>query len=188
MRRTVIALVFGLAGCLGSAPTGTGMNPTPTPTPNPTPDPGTTQPAPTPAPAPAPAPTPTGAAEIAKFGKCMLAADWTSSGMSDLQNQTTAGYGGECYSCHATGMYGTYLSKVATDNMTMWKTSPWVEKFATASVNPDGSFADIIPTNRFRDRGVEAGHPAYQLTDARTTALTNFFMLTYTHYKAGNCP
>lgn len=188
MRRTIIALVFGLAGCLGSAPTGMNPNPSPSPSPNPSPSPDPQQPAPTPAPAPAPPPSPTGAAEIAKFGKCMQAADWTSSGMADLQNQTTAGYGGECYSCHATGMFGTFLSKLPTNNLTMWKTSPWVEKYATASVKPDGSFADIIPTNRFRDRGVEAGHPPYQLTAARQTALDTFFMLTYTHYKAGNCP
>ena len=50
MRRMIIALVFGLAGCLGSAPTGGGtMTPTPTPTPQPTP---TETPEPTPPPQP----------------------------------------------------------------------------------------------------------------------------------------
>jgi hypothetical protein len=54
-------------------------------------------------------------------------------------------------------------------------------------VKPDGSFSDIVAANRFLDRGKETGHPQYTLTTTRATALTNFFTLSYQHYKAGNC-
>jgi hypothetical protein len=136
---------------------------------------------------PAP-PPPTNAAEqqLQAFAKCMTITDFNASGMKDLQNQTTVGDGGSCYSCHQTGMY-VFLSTDATANFNHLNMSPWILKFAVAAVNPDGSFQDIVAANRFRDRGQETGHPAYTLTQARQTALTTYFQDTYTKYKAGNC-
>jgi mono/diheme cytochrome c family protein len=123
---------------------------------------------------------------LTTFGACMSLTDWNSTGMNDIQNQDTAGNAGQCSSCHETGMY-VYLSGNATNNFTHMYQMPWLMKFAIASTNADGSFADIVPAWRIRDRGQEAGHPAYTLTTARLTALTNMFNLTYTKYKAGNC-
>jgi hypothetical protein len=134
----------------------------------------------------APPPTNLAARELTNFGNCMALADFTSTGMGDLQNQTTAGNGGSCVSCHQTGLY-VYLSNTPSANFDRLHTMPWLLKFANASVNPDGSFADVVASNRFADRGKEAGHPAYTLTTARAKALTDFFNLTYTKYKAGNC-
>jgi hypothetical protein len=175
MRRFItVALTLGLAGCLGTAPEGAGAEPTP----NPQSLAGT----------PSASPNVTATDQLTLFARCMQQADWDGSGMGDLQNQTTAGYGGECYSCHGTGMFGLYLSKVSTDNFTRWKTLPWALKFVTASTNPDGSFADIVQTGRIVDRGQEAGHAPFALSTARSAALDKFFQLTYAHYKAGNCP
>src|SRR5207302_3527965 len=53
---------------------------------------------------PPPPPASTAAQELVKFGNCMQLADWTSTGMVDVQNQTTIGEGGECYSGHQSGM------------------------------------------------------------------------------------
>jgi hypothetical protein len=136
---------------------------------------------------PAPAPTSTAAQELVKFGNCMQLADWTSSGMSDVQNQETIGEGGECYSCHQSGMYNVALTKNANNNFNLMHTMPWLLKFAQATTATDGTFQDITPTERIRDRGSEAGHPVYTLSTPRQQALDNFFQLTYTHYKAGNC-
>ena len=128
-----------------------------------------------------------GTAELAKFAKCMAQADYTAATMNDIQNQDTTGDAGPCYTCHSTGLY-VYLSKTAADNFTMMKVDPTLSKFAQASFNADGSFKDIEPSNRIRDRGSAPGHPPYVLSAARTQALTTFFNSTYTHYKAGNCP
>ena len=186
MRRiAILALIVGAAGCLGGS-----VPPQQTPTPDPTPtdpNPVTTTTTPVPS-APSDPPTASANDQVVAFAKCMQQTDWDSSGMNDFQNQTTAGYGGECYSCHATGMFGTYLSPTSTDNLTHWKMEPWVLKFVTASTKTDGSFDDIVQTGRLSQRGQEAGHPAYALTSARQSALDNFFMLTYGHWKAGNCP
>jgi hypothetical protein len=210
MRRTfVIALLsLGTVGCLGgyAPPTGNGSgtgtgngtgngnngnnnNGTSTPGPDMA-NPGN-QPPPSTVDAgvlqPAPPPMSSAAQELVKFGNCMQLADWTSSGMSDIQNQVTIGEGGECYSCHQSGMYNAALTKSSNNNFNLLHTMPWLLKFAQATVNPDGSFADITPTERIRDRGNEAGHPIYTLTTTRQQALDDFFKLTYTHYKAGNC-
>jgi hypothetical protein len=136
---------------------------------------------------PAPSPASTAAQELVKFGNCMQLADWTASGMPDLQNQVTIGEGGECYSCHQTGMYNVALTKSANNNFNLMHTMPWLLKFAQATTAADGTFQDITPTERIRDRGSEAGHPVYTLTTARQQALDTFFQLTYTRYKAGSC-
>jgi cytochrome c553 len=139
-------------------------------------------------PPPAPAQATVAAMELAKFGKCMTQADYDAAGMNDLQNQTTLGDAGECYSCHQTGLYNVYLSKISTDNFTKLKAAPYLLKFADADVAADGTFKDIIPSSRFIDRGQQPGHPGYMLTSARASAVTTFFQSTYTKYKAGNCP
>lgn len=136
---------------------------------------------------PPPPPASTAAQELVKFGNCMQLADWTASGMPDIQNQTTIGEGGECYSCHQSGMYNVALTKNGNNNFNLLHTMPWLIKFAQATTAADGSFQDITPTERIRDRGSEAGHPVYQLSTTRQKALDDFFQLTYTHYKAGNC-
>ena len=127
------------------------------------------------------------AMQLAAFAKCMNATDFTASGMNDLQNQETAGDGGQCWSCHGQGLY-VYLSQTATDNLTYLKVNPTLSKFAESVSNADGSFKDILPSYRFRDRGQQPGHPPYILSSARSAALDSFFQKTYAHWKAGNCP
>jgi hypothetical protein len=126
------------------------------------------------------------AAELQKFGNCMTLTDFNSTGMNQLYNQNVNG-GDTCSSCHTSGAY-VMLSADATGTFSHLKTMPYILKFAVAATNADGSFKDIIAANRFLDRGKEIGHPAFTLNAARATALTNFFNLSYTHYKAGNCP
>ncbi len=134
-----------------------------------------------------PPPTDLTQKQLVAFGACMSAADFTSTGLDDLPNQDTTGDAGPCYSCHATGMY-IHQGKDATVNLQYLRTMPWLLKFAQAQLAGDGSFKDIVPANRFRDRGQETGHPPYTLSTARQTALASFFQLTYARWKAGSCP
>jgi hypothetical protein len=135
---------------------------------------------------PQPAPANQGAMALAAFGACMKQTDYDNTGMNDLQNQGTNGNGGPCTSCHQTGAY-VLLSNAPTSNFQHLMYSPYIMKFALPVFNPDGSCKDIVPANRFLDRGQEIGHPAYTLTTARQQALTNFFQATYNNWKAGNC-
>lgn len=180
MRHTILLALLGTTGCLAGyappqdQPTTADLAPLAS-----TVDAGVIQ--------PPPPPQSTSAEEVAKFGNCMTLADWTSSGMNDVQNQTTIGDAGECYSCHLSGMYNVALTKDPNNNFNLMHTMPWIFKLAQATTNADGSFADIAPTERIRDRGSEAGHPVYTLSTPRQQALDGFFQLTYAHYKAGNC-
>jgi hypothetical protein len=124
--------------------------------------------------------------ELQKFANCMSLTDFNSTGMNTLYNQAVNG-GDTCNSCHGSGDY-VLLTPSATQTWSALHTMPYVLKFAVAAINSDGSFKDIVPANRFLDRGKEIGHPAFTLTTARATALTNFFNLSYQHYKAGSCP
>lgn len=124
--------------------------------------------------------------QLTAFGNCMSQSDYNTAGMNDLQNQDTAGNAGECHSCHSTGMY-VYLSKDPTQNFDRLHQLPWLLKLAGADLNTDGTFRDIISANRFRDRGQETGHPSYNLTQTRQTALDTFFQTTYSKWKAGGC-
>ena len=123
--------------------------------------------------------------ELLNFGACMTLTDFNSSGMADVHNQNTNN--GTCDSCHQTGSY-VLLAADATTTFNAMHTIPYLLKFAVADINPDGSFKDIVSADRFINRGKEPGHPAYTMATARATALKNFFTLSYTHYKAGNCP
>ncbi|HZS37730.1 MAG TPA: hypothetical protein VFF06_12925, partial [Polyangia bacterium] len=93
---------------------------------------------------------------------------------------------GPCTSCHQTGDY-VLLSADPNANFAAIKKMPYIMKFALADVNVDGTFKDIVPADRFKDRGMETGHPAYTLNTARLTALTTFFTTVYGKWKAGTC-
>lgn len=147
-------------------------------------------PASNPAPAPAPAQmgaAPPATAELVKFGQCMTATDFTSSGMDGIAKQMTDS--GPCLSCHGSGMFNVYLSGDATKDLAHLRSLPFLFKFAELEANPDGTFKDIAPANRFSARGSEItlSHPPFTLSSANEQALTDFFNLTMTHYKAGNC-
>lgn len=130
---------------------------------------------------------PPATAELIKFGQCMTQADWTSSGMAGVAMQMTDS--GNCSSCHGSGMFSVYLSGDPTKDLTHLRSLPFLYKFAELETNPDGTFKDIAPAGRFFQRGEEItlSHPPYQLSTTNQQALTDFFNLTMTHYKAGNC-
>lgn len=144
-------------------------------------------PASNPAPAPALGAAPPATAELVKFGQCMTSTDFTSSGMDAIAKQMTDS--GPCLSCHGSGMFNVYLSGDATKDLSHLRSLPFLFKFAEIEANPDGTLKDIVPANRFSARGQEItlNHPPYTLASSNAQALTDFFNLTMTHYKAGNC-
>ena len=125
------------------------------------------------------------------FARCMTTADFQTYNVANVANQTTTE--GPCYSCHTTGTGAAFLSQTGNDIITNWKNypaMPYVLKIATGTVNPDGTFKDLVPANRFRDKGQEndGTHPQYILSTTRQQAMDQFFQATYQKYSTGNCP
>jgi hypothetical protein len=118
---------------------------------------------------------------LTMFADCMAYLDFEASEFSEVANQSTAE--GLCRNCHNTGLSGAFLND--SDEMFL-KTQqmPFVLKFATGVVNPDGSFADLVPAYRFRDKRGDQGHPNYILAGERLEALNSYFDLTYVRYRS----
>lgn len=129
---------------------------------------------------------------LTRFGACMSLADWNAtyaqSDQTEIARQNTTE--GRCYSCHASGAGGAFLSINTDDTLAQNKLRPFVLKLVAPSApNPDGTFNPaLLPAYRFRDKGndpcaVEAScHPAYILTDARNQAIDEFVNRTLTKY------
>jgi mono/diheme cytochrome c family protein len=122
---------------------------------------------------------------FARFGDCMSFEDWQTTGMSDLPQQTTSQ--GTCISCHSEGLSAAFLAADPALTFERTRTTPYLLKFVTGTVRSDGSFNDLVPANRYRDKSLETTHPTYVLSEARETAMQSFFDLTYAKYKEGPC-
>ena len=119
---------------------------------------------------------------IVRFTACMTRADWDQT-VGQNQNTNVAYQGstdGPCYACHATGTGGAYLSQNSGDTYDAHKNANayYVLKLVLGTVNLDGSFKDLVPAYRFRDKGLPPfgtpPHPSYLLTANREQALDAF--------------
>jgi hypothetical protein len=151
-------------------------------------------------------PTPgmlTGQEAMKQFGDCMTIEDWKSTGMHLVANQTCTylnNANNTCYGCHNSGQGSNWMPD-PTDDAAVAEA---FEKMRYAygsfnlirwSVNPDGSFNDIVPSNRWRDKGkvtvvdenTKAAHPTYELTQENSAAIDAWFNLTYEKWKNGPC-
>ncbi len=153
---------------------------------------GLGNPNPSPSPSPTADYTPKNLREaIVRFTACMQRADWD---QTVAQNQQTNfayqnSTDGPCYACHATGTAGAYLSQNSSDTFDAHKDSSryYVLKLVLGTVNADGSFKDLVPAYRMRDKGAPPfgtpPHPSYQLTPERDQALNEFVDRTLTRFR-----
>lgn len=120
------------------------------------------------------------------FAACMSTTDWEATGMDTVPNQNTTA--GPCKSCHQTGTGGAFLSGDPSETFQNTHQMPYILKLVLGTVNPDGSFKDLVPANRFIDKGSEGGqHPKFLMTPERALAIQAFFGTTYDKWKAGPC-
>jgi hypothetical protein len=138
-----------------------------------------------------------GEAAIAAFGDCMTLEDWIETGMYRVGTQSTQQ--GPCMSCHQTGTGGTFIMGYDEDldpyededvlesfetNREMW----YILKLALWTVHDDGTFDDIVPAHRWRDKGDEPGqHPSYEMIPEFEQALDDWFDATYARWSSGSC-
>ena len=140
----------------------------------------------------------TGEAAMEQFGDCMTYDDWLDSGMPLVANQLSNYLNNEvpCYSCHnnpATGQnhmpnpnnteevmqaFENMRYMYASFNLVRWTTDP-----------QDGSFVDLVPSYRWRDKGQEGtDHPSYELSAEYLGYYEDWYNRTYTRWvEEGPC-
>ena len=107
-----------------------------------------------------------------------------STGMPDVSwqsAQSDAG-GGRCFSCHETGTGGAMLSIEPALFFEENQKMPFVMKLVGGVVDGNGSFSDLTPSWRFRDKGMDPTPPEYILTDERAQSLLDFVNITMERY------
>lgn len=114
------------------------------------------------------------------FSNCMTYEDFEATNFENVADQNTAE--GQCYGCHSAGTGGSFLSANNIDFYTMQRQMPYILKFVTGTVNPDGSFSDLIISGRYEMKRDDNGHPNYIMSEDRIQSIQNFFDLTYAKY------
>ncbi len=115
------------------------------------------------------------------FADCMTFADFQTTQFANVAAQNTAQ--GQCYSCHSQGTGGAYLSQDGAAFYDNQRAMPYILKFATGTVNEDGSFKDLVLSGRYESKQADNGHPNYLMDPARLQSIQAFYDLTYGHYR-----
>jgi hypothetical protein len=114
------------------------------------------------------------------FSNCMTYTDFEATNFENVADQNTAE--GQCYGCHSAGTGGSFLSANNIDFYSQQRNMPYILKFVTGTVNPDGSFSDLIISGRYEMKRDDNGHPNYIMAEERLQSIQNFFDLTYAKY------
>ncbi len=134
---------------------------------------------------------------LGQFGKCMSYDDFMTTKAYELAFQQTTGWG-PCRGCHNSGWAGAFIDDDSKLMFQQNQHKPFILKLA-AFTTQNGAFKDIVPANRFRDKGSEpctySGdqkdlcHPKYVLVPEVQDGLDAFFKATYDRWKktAGKC-
>ena len=146
----------------------------------------------------------TGTKAMEQFGECMTLTDWVDTGMPLVANQNSnlgdITFDG-CYSCHNApqGMNLMPDPNLELSGKEVEKAYEYMRhmyasfNLVTWTVNDeDGSFKDLVKSNRWRDKGIEAAapgstHPMYELSPERQAAYEAWFDVTYARWKTGDC-
>ncbi len=146
------------------------------------------------------APTMTLAQALTEFGNCMSYTDWTTTGMNHLAQQETGG-SGSCTGCHNQGEAGNYLNLLDDPGtFTKNRSYPYIKRLVTGTVDMNGGFKDLAPSNREIDKGAEGAicvpgpgiicHPPYTLPptgQGSAKSVTDFVNKTLTNWRAKTC-
>jgi hypothetical protein len=152
-----------------------------------------------------PAPVETVQQAITEFAQCMSLTDFTdrtATGISaaDVAKQQTT-RDGPCQGCHNAGdggfwassgtINGTNLTNVMFQNT---QTFPYIKKWVTGTVDTNGNFKDLAPSNSISNKASLAAqcvgpacHPKFQLQTAAAQAVDQFVQKTLTKWRAKAC-
>lgn len=140
------------------------------------------------------------------FANCMSYTTFKTPGASgasaaDVAKSQTTQYG-DCNACHNAGDGGFWASygTVQGQDMTMMmfnetKQFPYITKWVTGTVDTNGNFKDLAPSNAIANQAALAGqcmtgtpcHPKFQLDPAVQQAISDFVTTTISMWHAGTC-
>ncbi|MBM4358388.1 MAG: hypothetical protein FJ096_09795 [Deltaproteobacteria bacterium] len=133
--------------------------------------------------------------QLEAFGKCISKTDWDATEVHLIAKQTAKSQNNNvpCSSCHGDGANGTFLDLDSTKMLEATRKIPYILKFASATLEEDGTFKDIAFANRWAEKGAEGCppvgncHPEYILDGPLVAAVNQLYTLTYERWKQGNC-
>jgi hypothetical protein len=140
----------------------------------------------------------TGKVAIEQFGACMSLDVWNSAGMP-LVGATIALEGQQpkpCYSCHDEGSGGNWMPDPNSANAAQEIANSFGQMRQPYSIyhlvqwtvnDADASFKDIVPANRWREKGKDQNHPTYTLSLTSQGYIEAWFNTTYEKWKNGPC-
>jgi hypothetical protein len=143
---------------------------------------------------------------LTQFASCMSYTAFTSttatgSSAADIAKSQTTQYG-DCNACHNAGDGGFWASygTVQGQNMTqmmfnMTQQFPYITKWVTGTVDTQGNFKDLAPSNAIANQAAlasqcQAGtpcHPKFQLNPNVVSAINDFVTNTIAAWHAGTC-
>lgn len=143
---------------------------------------------------------------FAQFAACMSYTNFTAKGSSgaaasDIAKAQTTQYG-DCNACHNAGdggfwaSYGTVQGQNMTEVMfTQTQMFPYIAKWVTGTVDANGNFKDLAPSNAIADQATLASqctagtpcHPKFQLNPDVVTAISDFVTTTISNWHANTC-
>ena len=143
---------------------------------------------------------------LTQFASCMSYADFTSAttngtAAADVAKSQTTQYG-DCNACHNAGdggfwaSYGTVQGQNMTQMMfTETQQFPYITKWVTGTVDTNGNFKDLAPSNAIANQAALASqcmqgtpcHPKFQLNPDVITAINTFVTNTITNWHNGTC-
>jgi hypothetical protein len=130
-----------------------------------------------------------------EFANCMDLTEW-SENLENLPRSDTAN-AGECSGCHTSGDGGAFLSLNVEETFEMNQNFPYIKRLVTGTVDENGAFNTLIPSNRFINKGLEAQscdpqtqncHPTYNLPPGMKTAVETVVNNTLERWMNNECP
>lgn len=130
---------------------------------------------------------------LSQIGDCMNLEVWNGTMAYIVADGQTVGWG-PCRGCHNTGWGGAFLDDDTDLMFSQTKKLPFLLKWVTAKIE-DGVFKDIVPANRFANKGTEKCtyedetlcHPNYVLPPSVQEPLDEFVNETIERWKSGTC-
>ncbi|MFO0762754.1 MAG: hypothetical protein U0359_40330 [Byssovorax sp.] len=128
---------------------------------------------------------------LAAYGACMDIDDWKVNNLDKLMNaQTDAG---PCVGCHSAGEGGNFLSANTQETFDKNTKFPFIKRQITGTVDDQGNFADLIPSNRWIEKGQAPCqpntncHPKYNLPPQLKDGINNFVQKTLDKWHNKQC-
>jgi hypothetical protein len=133
-------------------------------------------------------------AALADFGSCMNLEVWVKTGVYKLYGaEVEDGNGTNCMGCHSAPAGGVILSDDVLAMFEAHTKLPSVMRLVTGTVDERGQFRDLVPANRYNEKGTaqclptDLCHPEYTLPTHLQNALVEFVDESLDRWHSDSC-